>query len=108
MKCSVGWSDLLITGVCCRVFQLDEHTRSLRDVISVVREVSRREKQRLSSSGGANGGHSGGSKSELYDEELAYPSIREAVIAQEQTLLRATGFDTHAVIPHKYLLNMAR
>ena len=96
--------------------QLDEHTRSLRDVISVVREVYRREAQLLVAAASDRGSRddrgrgsgSGGSAPDLYAEELAYPSLREAVIAQEQVLLRATGFDTRADMPHKHLLNMAR
>lgn len=73
----------------------------MRDVISVVREIYRRNKQRAVSS-------SNSSKPDLYREEMEYPAIREAVIAQEQVLLRATAFNTRADIPHKYLLNVAR
>lgn len=76
--------------------QLDENTRSLRDVISVVREIYRC--------------HAAGdiSKPDLYREEMEYPVIREGVIELEQVLLRVTGFNTDIDIPHKYLLNMAR
>lgn len=51
------------------------------------------------------------SNPDLYKEEMEYPAIREAVIAQEQVLLRVTGFHTDTDtdnIPHKLLLNMAR
>jgi hypothetical protein len=111
---------------------LDEHTRSLRDVISVVREIFRCDKHRRavlvaataaaapegtehasrgSSSGNSSGNSSNSNSSsqpDLYKEEMEYPAIREAVIAHEQVLLRVTGFDTRIDLPHKYLLNMAR
>ena len=45
---------------------------------------------------------------DLYEEEVQYPALREAVIAQEQALLRVSGFHTSMDLPHKHLLNMAR
>lgn len=85
-----------LAAICFLSCKLDEHSRSLRDVVSVVKEVYRQEDT------------SAGSKPDMYDEEVQYPAIREAVISAEQVLLRATGFDTSVDIAHKYLFNMAR
>ena len=116
----------------CDGEQLDEHTRSLRDVISVSREILRcadamkRRKRKRKEAAAAVATPSNSKEdcdcddtllshslvpptpADLYREELEYPAIREAVIAQEQVLLRVTGFLTDIDIPHKYLLNMAR
>ena len=88
------------------VIQLDEHTRTLRDVICVIRELYRRDAARSVSN--AQVSVDKDPKVELFKEEMEYPAIREVVVAEEQVLLRVTGFETKIEIPHKYLLNMSR
>jgi len=68
--------------------KVDEDCRPLRDVINVVYRLFNNEISSLSNQ--------------------TYHQLKALVVAQEQTVLRALGFNTQIDLPHQYMLNYAR
>jgi hypothetical protein len=88
--------------------QVDENTRTLREVLSVVRKLLNLTKSSWIEEDEVPSCSLPPSIPHHFLPPQAIVPLKKDVIVHEQYILRAIQFKTHVDVPHKYLLNFAR